>query len=214
MPTAPQDLRVDYAVGKLELADVAADPYTQFTRWFADAQAAQVLEPNAMTLATADADGIPSARIVLLKGFDSNGFSFYTNYESLKGRELAANPNAALCFFWPTLERQVRIVGRVERVSRAESEAYFHSRPLGSQIGAWASQQSEVIGSRDELEARESSLRMKFAGAVVPLPQFWGGYRVMAANVEFWQGRPSRLHDRLRYLRHADGSWKIDRLSP
>lgn len=193
---------------------MAADPYTQFARWFADALAAQVLEPNAMTLATADAGGIPSARVVLLKGFDSHGFSFYTNYESVKGRELAANPNAALCFFWPALERQVRIVGRVERVSREESEAYFHSRPLASQIGACASQQSEVIRSREELEAREATLKMKFFGVAVPLPEFWGGYRVMAANVEFWQGRPSRLHDRLRYLRQADGSWRIDRLSP
>ncbi|HEX8914718.1 MAG TPA: pyridoxamine 5'-phosphate oxidase [Humisphaera sp.] len=214
MPLVPQDLRIDYGRGQLLEADAAADPFEQFARWFADAQAAKVPEPNAMTLATADATGAPSARVVLLKGFDHSGFSFFTNYESRKGRELAANPRAALCFYWQPLERQVRIEGTVERVSRAESDAYFHSRPTAAQVGAWASRQSEVLAGRDEIERREAELTVRFAEREVPLPDFWGGYRLVPSAIEFWQGRPSRLHDRLRYLREADGSWKVDRLSP
>lgn len=210
----PQDLRVEYRLGQLDEAAVAPDPVDQFARWFADAQAAGVAEANAMTLATADAAGRPAARIVLLKGFDARGFVFFTNYASRKGRELEANPRACLCFFWQPVERQVRIEGAVEKVSRAESEAYFHSRPPAAQIGAWVSHQSRVIASRDELTAREAELAARFAGGPVPLPDFWGGYRVVPDEVEFWQGRPSRLHDRLRYQRNEAGGWDVERLSP
>ncbi|MDB5295656.1 MAG: pdxH [Phycisphaerales bacterium] len=214
MPFVPQDLRIDYGRGQLSEADAAADPVAQFARWFADVRAADVPEPNAMTVATADAGGAPSARVVLLKSFDERGFCFFTNYDSRKGRELAANPRAALCFYWQPLERQVRVEGAVERVDRAESEAYFRSRPASAQVGAWASRQSAVIGGREELERREAELAERYAAAPVPLPDFWGGYRVVPAVVEFWQGRPSRLHDRLRYTRGAEGRWAIERLSP
>lgn len=214
MPLLPQDLRIDYGRGHLTEADVAADPVRQFEWWFADARAADVPEPNAMTLATADAGGAPSARVVLLKGFDDRGFCFFTNYDSRKGRDLSANPRAALCFYWQPLERQVRVEGAVERVGRDESEAYFRTRPPAAQVGAWASAQSQVIASRGDLAAREAELAARFAGGPVPLPDFWGGYRVVPAAVEFWQGRPSRLHDRIRYARRADGGWAIDRLSP
>ena len=169
---------------------------------------------NAMTLATATPDGVPSARIVLLKEFDEHGFVFYSNYESQKGRELAANPRAALVFYWPDLERQVRISGRVEQVSREESERYFRSRPFGSRIGALASRQSERLTERDELEERVRRLTLQYKGDEVPLPSAWGGYRLVPATLEFWQGRPSRLHDRLRYTRAADGTWMVERLSP
>jgi pyridoxamine 5'-phosphate oxidase len=208
------DLRENYAKGGLNEEDLAASPFAQFERWFSDARAASLKEPNAMTLATATPDGHPSARIVLLKGMDSRGFVFYTNYESQKGRELEANPHAALVFYWPELERQVRISGVVARVSREESRLYFHSRPVGSQIGALASKQSETIPSREPLQARMAALEAEFAGKTVPLPDSWGGYRLKAESIEFWQGRPSRLHDRLRYVLQADKSWKIDRLSP
>ncbi len=214
MPLVPKDLRVDYGRGHLLEADAPADPFSLFTRWFADAQAAGVPEANAMTLATADATGRPGARIVLLKSCDDRGFVFYSNYASRKGRELAANPRASLCFFWQPMERQVRVDGAVERVSRAESDEYFHSRPVGAQIGAWVSHQSSVIRSRDELEAKEAELVARFTGGPVPLPDFWGGYRVIPMEVEFWQGRPSRLHDRLRYRRPPGGAWALDRLSP
>ena len=214
MPLVPQDLRIDYGRGQLAEADAAADPVAQFGRWFADARAANVPEPNAMTVATADASGAPSARVVLLKGFDERGFAFFTNYDSRKGRELAANPRAALCFYWQPLERQVRIEGTVERVSRAESEAYFRTRPASAQVGAWASRQSSVIRSREELEQHERELAARFAGGPVPLPDFWGGFRVVPAAVEFWQGRPSRLHDRILYTRAGDGTWARQRLSP
>lgn len=214
MPFVPQDLRIDYAKSYLDESAVAADPVTQFAQWFEAARAAGLPEPNAMTLATADAGGAPSARVVLLKGFDAAGFVFFTNYESRKGRDLAANPRACLNFYWQPMERQVRVEGAVERVSRAESEAYFHARPAGAQVGAWVSRQSSVIASRAELERREAEFTAKFAGGGVPLPDFWGGYRVVPRAVEFWQGRPSRLHDRLLYTRTAEGVWRLQRLSP
>ena len=206
------DQRKEYRAGELLEAEAAADPVDQFRAWFADAEAAAVPEPTAMTLATADADGRPSARVVLLKGYDARGFVFYSNHTSGKGRDLAANPWASLVFFWPALERQVRIDGRVDGVDRAEADAYFHSRPVSSQIGAWTSRQSAVIPSRDVLEQREAELKRRF-GDAVPLPEFWGGYRVVPEQVEFWQGRPSRLHDRLRYTRAGD-AWVRERLSP
>jgi pyridoxamine 5'-phosphate oxidase len=207
-------LRVEYSRGRLDEADVSPDPVEQFGRWFDDAWAASVAEPNAMTLATVDPAGKPSARIVLLKSFDARGFAFYTNYDSRKGRELAANPSAALCFFWQPLERQVRIEGTVENVGREESEAYFRGRPRQAQVGAWVSQQSSPITSRAELERIEAEIQKRFEGRPVPLPDYWGGYRVVPRAVEFWQGRPSRLHDRLLYTRSESGAWSIQRLSP
>ena len=206
--------RIDYGLGRLDEADVASDPVEQFARWFADAEVAKVPEPNAMTLATADASGVPSARIVLLKAFDARGFTFYTNYDSRKGRELGLNPRAALCFFWQPLERQVRIEGAVERVGREESETYFRSRPRQAQMGAWVSQQSAPLTSRAELERLEAELQARFAGVDVPLPNYWGGFRVVPTAIEFWQGRPSRLHDRLIYTVSAAGGWTLRRLSP
>ena len=210
----PSGLRVDYRLGRLDESEVLRDPIEQFGRWFREAQDAAVPEPNAMTLATVDAQGAPSARVVLLKGLDEGGFAFYTNYLSRKGRELAANPRAALCFYWHALERQVRVEGMVERVSRAVSETYFHSRPIASQIGAWVSEQSAAITSRQELERREAELRARFGGGPVPIPEHWGGYRVVPHAIEFWQGRPSRLHDRLQYTRGGDGAWTLRRLAP
>jgi pyridoxamine 5'-phosphate oxidase len=206
-------LRLAYARATLGNGDVLADPIEQFRAWFEEARAAQLREPNAMTLATAAPDGAPSARIVLLKGIDARGFAFYTDYRSRKAAELEANPRAALVFHWMELERQVRVTGRVGRVTAAESEAYFATRPVGSRIGAWASHQSQVIASRAELERRESEVAARFAEGDVPLPPHWGGYRVVPESVELWQGRPSRLHDRLQYVRDGDG-WRIARLSP
>lgn len=208
------DLRTDYARGGLDETEVDADPIRQFEVWFDAARAAGGQEPNAMTLATATADGRPSARVVLLKGVDERGFVFYTNYEGRKGRELAENPRAALTFYWPALERQVRIEGTVERVSREESEAYFASRPLGSRLGASLSKQSEVIPNRAVLATAYARVAAEHADGEVPLPEFWGGYRVAPETIEFWQGRRSRLHDRLRYARETDGRWRVERLSP
>jgi pyridoxamine 5'-phosphate oxidase len=213
MPNEPAAMRHDYRLGVLIEADAAPDPVAQFRRWFDDAIAAAVPEANAMTLATVDPIGQPAARIVLLKGFDERGFVFFTNYLSRKGQELSANPKASLLFFWPALERQVRIDGTVEPTSRSESEAYFHTRPVASQIGALASQQSRVIPNRAGLEQRAADLAKQLAGKTIPTPDYWGGYRLTPSAVEFWQGRESRLHDRLLYTRSGD-RWKIDRLSP
>jgi len=206
-------MRSDYTREALAEADVDADPVVQFRRWFEQATEAGLLEPTAMTLATATRDGRPSARMVLLRGFDERGFCFYTNYESRKGVELAANPRAALVFWWGELQRQIRIEGRVEPTPREESEAYFHSRPPGSQLSAAASPQSKVIDSRAVLERRVAQLATGLPDGQMPLPDFWGGFRLAHEVVEFWQGRPNRLHDRLRY-RRAGGIWTIERLAP
>lgn len=189
------------------------DPFRQFGTWFAEAQAAGIEEANAMTIATASPDGIPSARTVLLKGFGEEGFAFYTNYESQKGRDLLDNPRAALLFYWKELERQVRLTGPIKRMSREETERYFRSRPIGSQIGALVSRQSQVVPSRATLEDEFARLEAEYAGKTVPLPDYWGGFRLRPTSFEFWQGRPNRLHDRLRYRPDA-GSWRIERLSP
>jgi pyridoxamine 5'-phosphate oxidase len=199
---------------ELRRSDLAPDPFAQFDAWYRDALAAHVVAPDAMTLATASKECIPSARMVLLKGYDQRGFVFYTNYESQKGRELAENPHAALVFYWAELQRQVRISGRVTKLSREESERYFASRPLGSRLSAWASHQSEVIASRAVLEERVRAVRARFAGGKVPLPPYWGGYVVAPVELEFWQGRPDRLHDRFRYSLQPDQTWLIQRLSP
>jgi pyridoxamine 5'-phosphate oxidase len=214
MSLDPAAIRRDYRLGLLTEADTAADPIAQFSRWFDDAIKAAVPEPNAMTLATVDSAGQPSARIVLLKGFDERGFVFFTNYLSRKGQELSANPKAGLLFFWPALERQIRIDGEVSMTSRQESEVYFHTRPLSSQIGALASQQSRVITSRATLDQLAADLTRELAGKPIPVPDYWGGYRLAPTAVEFWQGRESRLHDRLLYTRAGVDGWKIERLSP
>jgi pyridoxamine 5'-phosphate oxidase len=207
-------MRREYWRANLSETEVADNPINQFQAWFEEALAADVLEPNAMTLATASLDGRPSARIVLLKEFDGRGFSFHTNYQSRKGRELDANPFAALVFFWAVMERQVRIEGHVERISEAESDAYFASRPPGSRLGTCASNQSEVIPDRETLEARLRELEQQHPGGDVTRPPHWGGYRLVPDAIEFWQGRPNRLHDRIRYRRLEDGRWLIERLSP
>jgi pyridoxamine 5'-phosphate oxidase len=210
MPLA--DLRIDYARHGLSESEAGDDPLALFRRWFDQAAAAGQYEPNAMTLATATPDGKPGARIVLLKIADERGLAFFTNYHSRKGRELANNPFAALVFHWPAVERQVRVEGAVEVVSEAESDEYFATRPVNSRLGAWASEQSGVIESRDELERRHQELVEKY-GEQVPRPPHWGGYRVVPAEWEFWQGRPSRLHDRIRFRKVA-GGWVRERLSP
>ena len=215
--TSPIDiaaLRHDYTAHGLRRADLHADPIRQFADWFDAATAAEIRDVNAMALATATSEGTPDLRIVLLKGVSDGGFVFFTNYESAKGKQLAANPRVTLNFFWVQLERQIRIYGRAAKISAQESEEYFHLRPRGSQLGAWASPQSEVIASRALLEAKLAEAAQKFADKAVPLPPHWGGYRVAPETIEFWQGRTNRLHDRFRYTRQRDGSWLIERLSP
>lgn len=207
------DIRKDYALRRLDESDVDADPFKQFHAWLREAIEAQVPEPTAMTLATAGASGRPAARIMLLKALDDRGFVFYTNYASRKGAELEARPAAALTFFWKELERQVRVEGAIEKVSAAESDEYFASRPLGSRIGAWASTQSATIESRQWLEARVKAAEAQHGGSP-PRPPHWGGYRVIPDWLEFWQGRQSRLHDRIAYTRGAGGGWQVTRLSP
>lgn len=231
------DLRREYNLADLNRAELDPDPFVQFQLWFDQATGArasgrvrkffvrlyksllllggvEVADMNAMTLATVDKEGRPSARIVLLKGLDPRGFVFYTNYNSRKGRELEENPQAALVFYWADLERQVSIAGKVSKLPPAESDAYFESRPRGSRIAAWASDQSQVVADRAELEARWASFEKQFPGKHVPRPPHWGGYVLAPERLEFWQGRPNRLHDRFRYSRRADGSWLLERLSP
>lgn len=208
-----QDLRREYRRAQLLESDVAGDPMEQFDKWFREAQQAGEIEPNAMVLSTADGHGAPSGRVVLLKEVEGGGFVFYTNYTSRKGRQLEANSRAALTFFWPTLERQMCIEGRVRRVDQHQSEEYFRSRPRESQLGAWASHQSQVIASREELERCDAELVKRFGDGPIPLPDFWGGYRLIPNRIEFWQGRPGRLHDRLVYIGQKD-QWTIRRLAP
>jgi pyridoxamine 5'-phosphate oxidase len=207
--------RKEYEQATLDETTVAPDPIRQFSAWYDEAVAAGVPEPEAMTLATATPAGRPSARVVLLRGFDARGFCFYTNYGSHKGRELTANPHAALTFHWPDLERQIRIEGRVEQTTAAESDEYFRTRPSTSRIGAWSSPQSEVISDRGSLEALFARFRADHPDdSAIPRPPNWGGFRVVPERIEFWQGRPSRLHDRLRFRRDADGAWILERLAP
>ncbi len=208
-----QTLRVDYGIGELNESQIVQDAIKQFAKWFSEARMNRPGEPNTMTLATADAAGVPSARIVLLKDYDARGFTFYGNYESQKALELAANPRAALVFFWPVLERQVRINGIVTKVSRQESKAYYDIRPRAARIGAWASKQSRVIPSRDALEQIVKETDQKFPSDQIPLPDHWGGWRLAPTSIEFWQGGSARLHDRIRYTRDGNG-WKIERLAP
>jgi pyridoxamine 5'-phosphate oxidase len=214
MNKAIADLRKEYASETLLEKDVAADPIEQFQKWWNQAIASDILEPNAMTLATASADGLPSARIVLIKDFDEHGFVFYTNYTSFKAAQLDENPKASLLFHWKELERQVRITGLVFKVAAEESDAYFGSRPVGSRIGAWASPQSNVIENRDWLEKEFEKRIKEFENNTIPRPPHWGGYLVKPVIMEFWQGRYSRLHDRIQYSLEGDGNWKIERLAP
>lgn len=207
-------IRKDYKIGTLDTKDVHPNPITQFQKWFNEALKAEVLEPNAMTLATLDSENRPHARIVLVKDISENGFTFFTNYLSNKGKEIAAQPQAALLFFWPELERQVRIEGIIEKVSKEESSTYFHSRPRGSQVGAHVSPQSQIIPNRDYLETLQAELEKKFEGKEIPIPDYWGGYLLKPQSVEFWQGRPSRLHDRILYSKDKENNWKIERLAP
>ncbi len=214
MTAKTHEQRRDYEKGVLFESELDPDPIRQFQHWLADAEAANLLEPGAMVLATATAAGEPSARVVLLRHSGPDGFWFFTNYDSRKGRELAANPAASLVFYWDQLERQVRIEGNVERLPDAESDAYFQTRPRASQLSAWASPQSDVVTTRDALEARLSAVETRFGDGEIPRPANWGGYRVMPAAIEFWQGRQSRLHDRIRYRRDAQGAWIRERLAP
>ncbi len=230
------DIRRDYSPGDLQRAELDANPIAQFEKWFAEAAGEKSgsywrrigialfklwhailghapTDVNAMTLATVDKDGRPSSRSVLLKGVDGRGFIFFTNYDSRKGRELAENPNAALTFYWADLERQISVAGSIQKISREESEKYFKSRPRGSQLAAWASNQSDVVADRAALEAKWSEMEKKFPGDV-PLPPNWGGYVLRPERIEFWQGRPSRLHDRFQYTKQPDNSWKLERLAP
>ena len=225
MSNAIADIRKDYKLASLEEADVASNPIDQFTRWWNEAVASQIDEVNAMTLATVNAVGVPAARIVLLKGYNPNGFIFFTNYESDKGKNLAQNPNAAIVFFWKELERQIRIEGTVQKVSAEESDRYFNSRPASSRIGAWASPQSAVIENRLVIEQNVERYSSIFANDSIERPDHWGGYIVKPTSIEFWQGRSSRLHDRIKYTletsaynagtdTRSDANWKIERLAP
>ncbi|MFB9835896.1 pyridoxamine 5'-phosphate oxidase [Actinoallomurus acaciae] len=214
--TDPADLRKSYKDARLDEHDLAADPLSQFDIWFADAVAAELPEPNAMILSTATADGTPSARTVLLKGYGPEDFRFFTNHGSRKARTIAENPRVSLVFPWHAVHRQVIVEGTAERLSRAESAAYFRTRPHGSRLGAWASEHQSAVVTREELESRYAELARRWPGEV-PLPDFWGGYRVVPVSVEFWQGRPNRMHDRLRYRRpdaHEPDKWVVERLSP
>jgi len=213
-PRDPTASRYEHAARGLRRRDLDPDPIKQFSNWFTAAIEAEIRDVNAMSLATAGRDAKPSVRVVLLKGFDQDGFVFFTNYESEKGGQLEANPYASLAFYWIELDRQIRIAGKTEKTSRRESEGYFHSRPIGSQLGAWASRQSEVLDGRRVLDARMVEMTERFGDNPIPLPPHWGGYRVKPDTMEFWQGRPNRLHDRFRYRRQTDGSWLIERLAP
>ncbi len=208
------DIRKEYMMQTLLEADLESDPILQFTKWWNDAVKSEIDEINAMTLATSSLTGLPAARIVLLKDYSEEGFVFFSNYESHKGKELRENPKACLVFFWAALERQVRITGSVEKISAADSDKYFSSRPRGSQVGAWASPQSHSIASREIIEERSAQYQQQFGDTVIPRPAFWGGYIVKPTVIEFWQGRPNRLHDRLQYTLEEKGGWRMERLAP
>ncbi len=212
--TSIADLRKEYSLTTLNETDVDASPFVQFGKWWQEALISDIDEVNAMTLATASLDGVPSARIVLLKSYDEKGFVFFSNYESYKGQQLAENPRASLLFFWKELERQIRITGMVEKINAQESDEYFLSRPAGSQIGAWASPQSHIIANRTWLENKVKEIELKFSNELLTRPAGWGGYRIKPVIIEFWQGRSSRLHDRLQYTLQENGSWVIERLAP
>lgn len=214
MDNSIASLRKQYSQSSLSEKDVQPDPFRQFEKWWSDATAAEIVEPNAMTLATASSDAVPSARIVLLKGFSNEGFVFFTNYQSYKGQQLAENPKACLVFYWKELERQVRITGLVAKISAVDSDTYFSSRPAGSQVGALASPQSQVIPNREWLDDHYEQLRKSLDPENIQRPDHWGGYLVKPVIIEFWQGRPSRLHDRIQYSLQDDGHWKIERLAP
>jgi len=214
LPRDPAASRYEHIGKGLRRSDLNPDPIKQFANWFTTAIETGIRDVNAMSLATAGQDAKPSVRIVLLKSFDEDGFVFFTNYESEKGKQLEANPYAALGFYWIELDRQIRISGKVDKTSRKESQTYFHSRPVGSQLSAWASRQSAVLDGRRVLDARMEEMNERFADKRVPLPPHWGGYRLKPDNMEFWQGRSNRLHDRFRYTRQSDGSWLIERLAP
>ena len=214
IPHNPAASHYEHASSGLRRSDLNPDPIKQFANWFTAAIEAGIGDVNAMSLATAGRDAKPSVRIVLLKSFDQDGFVFFTNYESAKGKQLEANPYASLGFYWIELDRQIRISGKAEKTSREESQTYFHSRPVGSQLSAWASRQSEVLDGRRTLDARMAEMTERFGDKRIPLPPHWGGYRLKPDKMEFWQGRTNRFHDRFRYMRQPDGSWQIDRLAP